>query len=84
MKYVNRVPELRNVKDPVLVPTLLDADLVGSRADGFHRFEVRRLVSSLDLIKLISGLPPSVVGKIAKIVSARSNKSKILHAGSVS
>src|SRR6056297_3940204 len=76
VQHVDRVSKLCDVEDPVLTSALLDADLKGPGADGFHRLEIGRLLPSLNLVKLVARLPPSAVGKLAEVVAARSNKGR--------
>jgi len=79
VSHVDRVSNLCDVEDPVLISAFLDADLIGLGADGFHRLEIGRLLPSLNLVTLIARLPPSAIGKRAAVVSARSNEGKVLY-----
>ena len=79
MKHVNRVAELRHVKDAVLITALFDTDLICPGPDRLHWLKICRLFASLDLVKLEACLPAGIFRECPKVLSARPNKSEFLH-----
>ena len=63
MKHVNRVAELRHVKDAVLITALFDTDLICPGPDRLHWLKICRLFASLDLVKLEACLPAGIFRK---------------------
>jgi hypothetical protein len=78
MQNINSVRKLGNVQDSPFAQNM-NTNLPDSGSNNIHRLQVGRFQSSLDRVKLKSGLPPSLGWEIAKVIKTRTNEPQGFH-----
>ena len=78
MKHINRIAKLGDIDYSPLAQNV-DTDFLHAWADYLHRFPIARFESVLNRTELEACGTASFIGKVPKIIEARSHKIQRLH-----